>query len=505
MTAEPKISHNIVANFGGRLWTAGMAVVFVPIYIRILGAEAYGLVGFFVSLQLILSLMEMGLGTTATKEMARLSGSPNSRAIIQMRDLVRTLELVYFGLGIIVVVMVFAGAGPLSAHWFKPLTLSQSEIEHAIVIMGLVIGVRMPFSLYSGALNGLQHQVLLNVITVASVTVKHLGAVIALLFISKDITIFFLWNLFAELVQTALTGYALKKKLPPSSHKAHFQFEQIKGIWRFAAGMTGVAITNVVLSQTDKLFVSKVFSLETFGYYSAMWTIAGGLFFFSYPIATAAFPRYAQLWGAGHTKKLALLYHRTSRLTATVMLPLGICVLLFSREILSIWLGAPEQAIALENVLRLLVAGTILNALFNLPMNLQFAAGWTRLVLCTNLLWLIFFPFAMWWLTSQIGLSGVPAAWLSYNIFAFIVVAYLAHKRLLNEGLSAWYLKDMGIPLAAGGAVICALFFLIPLPSGEIEQGIVIALYAMLGMSCSLATLEAVRSRLKRTLSGWIA
>ena len=296
-TAEPEISHNILANFGGKLWTAGMAVVFVPIYIRILGAEAYGLVGFFVSLQLILSLMEMGLGTTATKEMARLSGSPDSEAIVQMRNLLRTLEFIYFGLGIIVVVMVFVSAGPLSAHWFKPATLSAREIEHAIVIMGFVIGIRMPFSLYSGALNGLQHQVVLNVITVASVTVKHLGAVIALLFISKDITIFFLWNLFAELLQTALTGYALQKRLPPSSEKAHFQFEQIKGIWRFAAGMTGVAITNVVLSQADKLFVSKVFSLETFGYYSAMWTIAGGLFFFSYPIAIAAFPTLCPVVG----------------------------------------------------------------------------------------------------------------------------------------------------------------------------------------------------------------
>ena len=504
MTTEPKISHNILANFGGKLWTAGIAIVFVPIYIRILGAEAYGLVGFFVSLQLILSLMEMGLGTTATKEMARLSVSPNSKTVVQMRNLVRTLELVYLGLGIIVVSMVFVGSGPLSAHWFKPVTISPREIGHAIVIMGFVIGVRMQFSLYSGALNGLQHQVVLNVITVAFVTVKHLGAVAALLFISEDITVFFLWHLFAELGQTALTRCALKKKLPPSSDKARFQFEQIKGIWRFAAGMTGVAITNVVLSQTDKLFVSKVFPLETFGYYSAMWTIAGGLFFFSYPIAIAAFPRYAQLWEACDTKNLALFYHRTSRLTATVMLPLGICVLLFSREILSIWLGAPQQAIALENVLRLLVAGTILNALFNLPMNLQFATGWTRLVFYTNLLWLICFPFTMWWLTSEIGLAGVPTAWLFYNIFAFSLVAYIAHKRLLNEGLSAWYLKDIGIPLVAGGAVICALFYLIPLPAGTIGQAIAIASCATLGMCGSAATLEAVRSRLARTLSRWV-
>jgi O-antigen/teichoic acid export membrane protein len=504
MSTEARVSHNVIANFAGRLWTAGMALAFVPVYIRLLGPEKYGLVGFFISLQMILSLLEMGLGTTATKELARLSSSTDHRTAQQMRNLVRTLELLYFGLAILAATIVLVSSKPLAAHWFNPDALSRKEIQYVIVVMGLVIAARMPFALYSGALIGLQRQVTLNVILVITVTVKNLGAVAALLVISKDVLVFFLWNLIAELVQTALTCYVLQKKLPKSSEKARFQLEQIKNIWRFAAGMTGVVITNVALSQADKLFVSKMFSLETFGYYSAMWTIAGGIFFLTYPITTAAFPRYAQLWETHDKEKFASFYHKTCRLLATIMLPVGICVLFFSREVLAIWLGAPDQAEALENVLRILVMGTILNSLFNLPMNLQFATGRTSLVFYTNFSWLICFPLAMWWLTSLTGLSGAPIAWLIYNLFGFTFVAYMAHKTLLREALFQWYVKDIGIPLVVGGTIIGGLFLMLPMPTGTVGQCLVLGTCATMGAAGSLLTLKSVRSRLAQKLSVWI-
>ncbi len=505
MNTEPRVAHNVMANFAGRLWTAGMALAFVPVYIRLLGAEAYGLVGFYISLQMMLSLLEMGLGTTATRELARLSSSSNVKTAGQMRNLVRTLEVLYFGLAILAAAIVVVSARPLAARWFNPDMLSRKEIQYVIVMMGLVIAARMPFSLYSGALIGLQRQVILNVITIITVTVKNLGAVAALLVISKDVMVFFMWNLIAELGQTALTGYVLQRRLPHSSDKTHFQLKQIKNIWRFAAGMTGVVITNVALSQADKLFVSKMFSLETFGYYSAMWTIAGGVFFLTYPITTAAFPRYAQLWGRHDKERLVSFYHNTCKLMAAIMLPVGICVLFFSREILAIWLGAPEQAVALENVLRILVMGTILNSLFNLPINLQFATGWTGLVFYTNLSWLLCFPLAMWWLTSMIGLSGAPVTWVFYNLFGFTFVAHMAHKRLLREGLLEWYLKDTGIPLVVSGAIIGILFLLIPVPAGTVEQCLVIGTCATMGGAGSLITLKSVRSKLAQKLTLWVA
>jgi O-antigen/teichoic acid export membrane protein len=65
------VKRNIAANYLGQVWTAVMGLAFVPLYIRYLGMEAYGLIGVFAMLQTWLSLLDFGLTPTLTREMAR--------------------------------------------------------------------------------------------------------------------------------------------------------------------------------------------------------------------------------------------------------------------------------------------------------------------------------------------------------------------------------------------------------------------------------------------------
>ena len=48
-----------------------MGFIFIPIYISYLGIESYGLIGLFIILQGLLSLLDMGLSPTLNREMAR--------------------------------------------------------------------------------------------------------------------------------------------------------------------------------------------------------------------------------------------------------------------------------------------------------------------------------------------------------------------------------------------------------------------------------------------------
>ncbi len=55
-----------------------MSLAFVPVYIKLLGIEAYGLIGFFLTLVAILSLLDLGLGTTLNRRLAQLSIEKNT-------------------------------------------------------------------------------------------------------------------------------------------------------------------------------------------------------------------------------------------------------------------------------------------------------------------------------------------------------------------------------------------------------------------------------------------
>ena len=51
-----------------------MGLIFVPVYIKYLGIESYGLIGFFASMQAWFALLDMGMTPTLGREIARFTG-----------------------------------------------------------------------------------------------------------------------------------------------------------------------------------------------------------------------------------------------------------------------------------------------------------------------------------------------------------------------------------------------------------------------------------------------
>ena len=91
---------NILANFSGQTWSALLTLALVPVYIKFLGIEAYGLIGFFAMLQGMLVVLDLGLGQTLNRELARYSAL--SKNASEVRNFVRTLEVGYWVIGIVI-------------------------------------------------------------------------------------------------------------------------------------------------------------------------------------------------------------------------------------------------------------------------------------------------------------------------------------------------------------------------------------------------------------------
>ena len=87
--------HNIIANYIGAVWTALMGFVFVPFYLRYIGADGYGLVGVFLMLSSIMAIFDGGLGMVASRECAAFAGlpEPGKRDTVA---LLRTMEAVFW-------------------------------------------------------------------------------------------------------------------------------------------------------------------------------------------------------------------------------------------------------------------------------------------------------------------------------------------------------------------------------------------------------------------------
>lgn len=75
----PSLKKNVTANFIDNSSGPLLSFVFVPFYLKYIGAEGYGLIGIFTSLQVILSFLDSGLSITLNKELASMSVLSNTQ------------------------------------------------------------------------------------------------------------------------------------------------------------------------------------------------------------------------------------------------------------------------------------------------------------------------------------------------------------------------------------------------------------------------------------------
>lgn len=442
-----RLKWNIIANFVGNGWAALMAIALVPLYIQFMGIEAYGLVGVFVTLQALLGLADMGLSATLNREMARLSlGKDQGQT---MRNLLRTLEMVFWPLGLVLGLGVIVLAPFIAQQWLGTSGFSISTTQRAVMLMGSAVALQWPFGYYSGALLGLQRQVLLNAILIVTATVRGVGAVLILWLVSPTVIAFFVWQMVASLLQTGLVAGFTWRSLPRIRAQPRFEPHLLQRIWRFAAGVSGITLMGVILTQLDKLVLSRLLSLEMFGYYTLAGVVATSLHRFVSPIFSALYPRLTELVAGGEEWAVQRLYHRSSQLTAVVILPVAIIMAFFSPEILLLWTRDPNVVQQTSLVLSLLVVGTALNGLMNVPYALQLAYGWTRLAFYTNLAAVLLFAPTVVLATSRYGATGAAAVWILVNIGFLLFFVTHMHRRLLQGEKWKWYFEDMGLPMMA--------------------------------------------------------
>ncbi|EIJ43128.1 membrane protein involved in the export of O-antigen and teichoic acid [Beggiatoa alba B18LD] len=436
---------NIIANYVGNAWATLMSLAFIPIYIHFLGIEAYGLIGFFTTLTAMFALLDMGLSATLNREIAKLSIQTESAQ--KTRDLVLTITTIYWLIGIAIGCIIILLASFISTHWLKSVSLNTQTIEHAIIMMGLIVVFHWVQGIYTGGIVGLQKLVFLNGVMITTATLRGFGAVLVLWLISPTLQAFFTWQLIVSIIHTALLAIGLWRYLPSFPQPARFQLYLFRDIWRFMVGMNAITLVSLVLTQLDKVILSKLLTLEMFGYYSLASMVAGSLFRAITPISSAIFPRFSQLVAMNAEEELKRLYHHSSQLIAVVIFPLAVGIAFFSYDILLLWTQNVETAEQTYLLVSLLILGNMSNGIMHVPYALQLAYGWTSFAFYVNVIAIVILVPLLFLLASLYGAIGAAITWLLLNSSYVLVGIHFMHRRLLPTEKWQWYIADVFVPL----------------------------------------------------------
>ena len=454
--------RNIAANLAGRGWSMLMNFAFVPIYIKLLGIESYGVIAFYATLGALFSFLDLGLSATLSRELARRTGSRETLA--PAHDVVRTLETIYWAIGLSVSLIVVLAAPFIATHWLNAKGLSDTTLTNAIRLMGLVIALHWPSGLYAGGLSGLQKQVYSNGLDIAFSTARGIGAVSFIFFVSRTVESFFVWQLIISGATVVTLRTVLMRQLGPAARPARFSRQVLTDTWRFAGSMSGLSIVSIILMYTDKVVLSAMLPLAVYARYMLANTLAAASAMFAFAVFGAIYPRLTQLVAAKAHAAIEESYHFGTQLIALAVVPMAAIVGLFSHELLFFWTTDAALAANAAPITSLLVIGTALNSLMMMPYALQLAHGSTRLNIIANIISIIVLVPATYFLTRAYGPIGAATLLPAQNIGYMLFLAVATHRRFLPAVTVSWYVKDIAPPVAA--ALIVALVGRILVPSG---------------------------------------
>lgn len=436
------LKKNVLSNYVSQIYVTVIGIVMVPLYLKYMGAEAYGLVGFFAMLQTWFSLLDMGLTPTMSRETARFRGGATDA--LSYRRLVRALEGIFLTVALLGGGFMFAFSDLIARKWLQATQLPITEVIIALQLMAIIIALRWMSSLYRGAIIGFEHLVWLGVFNSLMASLRFIGVLLVLIFIGTAPKVFFSFQLVVSVLELAGVLIYTYHLLPVIQHEGRlpWSWAPLKPVLKFSLTIAFTSSVWVLVTQTDKLVLSKILPLEEYGYFTLSVLVAGGVGIISSPVCGAIMPRMVKLNADGDNAGLIYIYRKATQIVAIIAGAAATTIAFCAEPLLWAWTGDKILAQHASPILILYAIGNGIIAVAGFPYLLQYAKGNLRLHLIGNAVFVVLLIPSIIWATSQYGAVGAGYVWLVMNLFFFVIWLPIVHNKFAPGLNRNWFVHD---------------------------------------------------------------
>jgi O-antigen/teichoic acid export membrane protein len=446
---------NILVNLAGSGWIALLTLVATPIQIHLLGVESYGLIGLIAVLQIIFGTLDLGLSASVTQAVsADLSDGRKESA-----PLINSAKTIYWLMALLIAAVLWLAAAMIATRWLKPQSLDTATVLTAVRMIGLYVAIRWPIAFYTGALNGIQRMDVLNLLKAGCATLRIAVGIIVIL-VTHSLTAFLVWFAISALIELLAFAATTHRLIPMLGLRPFFSMEAIRSVWRFSLTMAVIAVLSMLITQLDRILVSKLLSLDALGYYTLAYTAGIGISLLQMSINTASLPAFAEA-AAQQSEAFARRYSKVSELMAyAIALPSSVLIF-FGSDILRVWVGA-DAARGAGTPLMLLAVGCFLNAVVSSAYIASVGTRRPDIPAAVNAIAILVYVPALYLLISAYGIIGAAACWMLLNIYYLCSLLPAVHHQVVHAPLAAWLWRCLALP------ALLAIAAFMPLKSASV-------------------------------------
>jgi O-antigen/teichoic acid export membrane protein len=440
LTSGRLLAKNTLWNLLGSGSPMLVAVFCIPILIRGLGKERFGVLTLAWALIGYASLFDLGLGRALTQLVAKKLGAGEERDIPRV---VWTSLLLMLVLGAAGTVAIF-----LISPWLVGRGLNvPAGLQRETLESFRLLGISLPFVITTAGLRGLleahQRFELTNALRIPMGVFTFAGPLPALAF-SKSLV-----PVIAILVAGRIIGWGAHLLLclrvaPELRRSIAWERSAVGPLMKFGGWMTVSNVVSPLMVTLDRFLIGGLVSVTAVAYYATPYEVVTKFLLVPGAIIAVMFPAFSTSFAQDRSRAV-LLYGRSVKYVFITLFPATLLVVVLAQNGLALWLG-PEFATNSSRVVQWLAVGVFINSLAQVPFAMVQGAGRPDLTAKLHIIELPCYLLALWLLIRAFGIEGAAMAWTARVGIDAGVLFGLA-KRFL-PGKTAMRLRATVLPAA---------------------------------------------------------
>lgn len=482
----------VVLNTGSQVYMAALAVLTLPFYLSILGHSNYGLIAFFIQLQTVITLLDIGISATVSRNTTLYSIKRIERD--EYLRCVNSAEILFAFIALIIGVVSYFGNFFVVSHWIDVEDINLDVAAECVFFIGIIIAIRWQQTFYRAVLFGAEKIDWVSWFNILFSSVRVLGALAFLWFFDLGISEYFVFQLLANLIELALLYLKVNRYIRYSAleHVFGVSIQSLFTLLKSSAFIGATAFIWAMLTQADKFVMLGVSSLSEYTAFSIVVMASSVLVLLSAPLIYAIGPRMSRLLAEGNTQDVVATFRNSSLFVSIV---LGACFsvgILWSESLLWVWTGDSLISQKASSFVPLYLSGTLIFALNYLSYSICFAFGDFRERLKWSVLSLIIYLPLLYFFSKGFRSDGVVLSWFLVNTLFFLFAQPKLYQKL---GAGVFYkslVSDLLIPI--GFAFISACVWLL-LDVSEMGRVSLIVFFVVVFFSSLFSAVFFTRAR----------
>lgn len=442
------IARNTLMNLIGLALPLLVGLVTIPLVVRGLGTERYGLLSLAWVVLGYFTIFDLGLGRATTKYVAEALGKDEIDKVQQIIWTAVTFQAV---LGLL---------GGLVLFWITDMLVENilsippdlmGEAKDSFHLLALSVPLVLISSSMSGVLEAAQRFDLLNLVRIPSSILTFILPLIGL-YMGLGLPGIIVLIILAR-AGTLAVFFALDLRIFPTVREYSISLTRFFHLFSYGGWVMITSIVGPILVYLDRFLIGSLLTIAAVTYYTAPYEAVYRILIISSSLSATLFPAFSAMEGVKDRQRLGLFFARSAKYVLLICGTIVVFVIVYAKEILQIWLGS-DFAIESTTSMQILAFGVLINSLALTPFTLLQGVGRPDLPAKFHLIELPIYVGVAWILVSEFGIAGAAGAWtirVVLDAILLFMAAFKIHK--LSFGL----VTENSMKLAVAGILIFGL------------------------------------------------